>query len=97
MHVPGLVLSVQLAVCGHRMRVEVLASGQVPARARCQRCLRWRDTEPESARRPVRMAQRKVVEERLEIRDGQSFRVQVLKTPPRARISAADAENEEAA
>ena len=84
-HVPGLVLSVQLESCGHRARVEVLASGQVPARARCQRCLRWRDAEPGTARRPVQTAQREVVEERVEVRDGERYRVQVLKTPPRAR------------
>jgi hypothetical protein len=83
---PGRVFSVELHGCGHRARVEVLASGWLPRRAKCPKCRRWRFTRAGTARRPVQNATRRVVEERVEVRDGREFRVQVLATPPRARV-----------
>jgi hypothetical protein len=85
LHPPGLVFSVQLERCKHRARVEVLASGRIPARASCPHCRRWSGTVPETARVPLPNATRKIVGERVEEREGRAFQVQVLATPRRAR------------
>jgi hypothetical protein len=83
---PGDVVSVKLA-CGHRSRVEALASGLLPARAKCPTCHRWSNTDVRSARQPKQNASRKIVAERVEIRDGREFTVRVLATPRRTRTS----------
>jgi ssDNA-binding Zn-finger/Zn-ribbon topoisomerase 1 len=83
---PGDVVSVKLA-CGHRTRVEALASGLLPARAKCPTCRRWSNTDVGSARQPRQNASRRVVAERVETRDGREFTVRVLATPRRARMS----------
>ncbi len=85
-HHPGAVLSVQLVGCGHRVRVEALATGQVPGRARCQRCGVWGNADLASVRGPVVNVTREVVGRRVEERDGRVFRVEVLRTPRRARV-----------
>jgi hypothetical protein len=81
---PGIVISVQFAGCAHRARVEALAAGSsrsgrgaLPATARA--------APPNTARSPVRNATREVVRERVEMREGRKFQVQVMKTPRRAR------------
>jgi hypothetical protein len=84
--VPGRPISVQLEKCGHRTRVEAPASGLVPRRAKCPRCHRWRNTLEHTARKPGRNVTRTIVDERTEIRNGQMFKVFVLKTPRRARV-----------
>lgn len=83
---PGYKLSVELERCGHRARVEALHTGYVPRRALCPKCRKWRRTKALTARRPVKSAQRIVVAERVEERDGKTFSVKVFKTPPRARF-----------
>jgi hypothetical protein len=83
---PGYRLSVELARCGHRARVEALSSGFVPRRALCPMCRKWRHTKASTARRPVQQVQRTVVAERVEERDGRTFSVKVFKTPRRARF-----------
>ena len=83
---PGYKLSVALTHCGHRARVEALHTGYVPRRALCPKCRKWRYTKALTARRPVKSAQRIVVAERVEERDGKTFSVKVFKTPPRARF-----------
>ena len=83
----GSILSVELRGCGHRARVEVLASGKLPARASCPRCQEWSDTKPTTARPPRKLASRVVVSERVEERGGKTYTVKVLATPRRARRS----------
>lgn len=73
---PGVRVSVQLANCGHRTRVEALTCGRAPDRARCPRCVRWQRVVPGSERPPrSRSGGQRVVAERVEVRDGQTFRV----------------------
>ncbi len=87
---PGVRLSVELAHCRHRVRVEAHASGFPPRRARCPRCRRWRMTIPATARTPSpNNVTRAVVAERVEERDGRLFTVKVMRTPRRAREAAA--------
>jgi hypothetical protein len=81
---PGIVVSAQLAGCAHRVRVEALAAELLPERAKCP-TRRWSSTLPGTARLSVRNAAREVVRERVDVRDGREFQVQVLKTPRRAR------------
>jgi hypothetical protein len=83
---PGHTFSVQLQKCGHRARVDVLASGFLPRRAKCPTCRRWRNTIAETARRPVRAATRTIVDKHTEERDGRTFTVSVLATPRRAKL-----------
>ena len=83
---PGIRVSVELTRCGHREIVNAVATGYVPRRALCSRCRRWRSTVAATARRSLQKAQRTVVAERIEIRDGKTFSVKVFKTPPRARF-----------
>ena len=83
---PSQPASVELAACRHRARVLAGVDGYVPARARCPRCHRWRNTLPETARRALRHGSRIVVAERDQERDGRTFRVVVLATPRRARF-----------
>jgi hypothetical protein len=85
---PGVRLSVELAHCRHRVRVEAHASGFPPRRARCPRRRRWRMTIPATARTPSpNNVTRAVVAERIEERDGRLFTVTALKTPRRARFA----------
>jgi hypothetical protein len=84
--VPGRPVSVQLTKCGHRARVEALASGFIPRRAKCKRCHRWRNTLEQTARKPIRNGTRTVIAERTELRDGREYKVTVLQTPRRARV-----------
>jgi hypothetical protein len=92
LHPPGQVLSVQLERCEHRARVEVLATGRIPARALCPRCRRWRDTVPDTVRVPMPNATRAVVAELVEEREGRTFQKRVLATPRRARTGRAAGE-----
>ena len=82
---PGTVVSVELSHCGHRTRVETLKSGYVPSRARCPRCVRWQDIVVGSEREPqTRRRIPRVLDERIEERDGRTFAVKVL-APSRSR------------
>jgi hypothetical protein len=83
---PGGVVSVQLERCEHRARVEALASGLLPGRAKCPQCRLWRNTIPATARKPLRSATRTVVDESVEVRAGRTFVVKTLATPRRARF-----------
>ena len=84
--VPGRPVSGQLAKCGHRARVEALASDFIPRRAKCPRCHRWHNTLEQTARKPIRNGTRTVIGERTELRDGREYKVTVLATPRRARF-----------
>jgi hypothetical protein len=83
---PGIRVSVELTRCAHREIVSALETGYVPKHALCSQCRHWRSTVAATARRPLPKAQRTVVAERVEERDGKVYSVKVFKTPPRARF-----------